>query len=75
VFGESCHALPSVARITIGDGPQSWRGRETQVCYATSKDGDPHLCDWTFGDVTEFARRFPIDQDRLEKIVTRQERR
>lgn len=75
VFGSSCKELPSITRITVGDGPRSWRGRETQVCYATGKTDQPALCDWTFGASAVFDTRFPIDQDRVRKIATRQERR
>jgi hypothetical protein len=69
VFGESCHQQPSVTRITVGDGPQSWRGRETQVCYATGKDADAVSCEWTFGKQAEFDKRFPIDEKRVQRIV------
>jgi hypothetical protein len=75
VFGESCHQLPSVNRFAIGDGPKSWRGRETQVCYTTGKDPDPGYCDWTFGAQAQFDKRFPIDQDRIGRIVSKQEHR
>lgn len=75
VFGTSCHRLPSVTRLTIGDGPHSWRGRETQVCYSSGKDEDPAHCDWTFGDKAEFDKRFPIDEERVRAIGTRVERR
>jgi hypothetical protein len=74
-FGESCHQHPSVMRITVGDGPRSWRGRETQVCYATGKDADAQSCDWTFGAQASFDKRFPLDQERVQKIVSREERR
>lgn len=74
-FGESCHQQPSVMRITIGDGPRSWRGRETQVCYATGKWDDAQACDWTFGAQAVFDKRFPLDQERVRKIVGREERR
>jgi len=74
-FGESCHQQPSVMRITVGDGPRSWRGRETQVCYATGKDGDAQSCDWTFGAQAAFDKRFPLGQERVQKIVGREERR
>lgn len=75
IFGESCHQQPSVMRLTIGDGPKSWRGRETSVCYLSGKDNEPYHCDWTFGSPAEFNKRFPIDEDRIRKIVTHQERR
>jgi hypothetical protein len=75
IFGESCNQLPSVMRLTIGDGPKSWRGRETQVCYATGKDSDPIFCDWTFGKQADFDKRFPLDEERVKRIATRQERR
>lgn len=74
IFGGSCGA-PSVMRFTIGDGSKSWRGRETEVCYSSGKDLDPDHCEWTFGGPAEFNKRFPIDEDRLRKIVTHQERR
>lgn len=74
IFGGFCGA-PSVMRFTIGDGPKSWRGRETEVCYSSGKDSDPDQCEWTFGGAAEFAKRFPVDQARIQKIVTRQERR
>jgi hypothetical protein len=74
IFGGFCGA-PSVTRITIGDGPKSWRGRETEVCYSSGKDFDPDHCEWTFGGAAEFAKRFPVDQARIQKIVMRQERR
>jgi hypothetical protein len=75
IFGESCNQLPSVMRLTIGDGPKSWRGRETSVCYFSGKAGEPDHCEWTFGIPAEFDKRFPIDEDRIRKIVTHQERR
>jgi hypothetical protein len=75
IFGESCNQLPSVMRFTVGDGPKSWRGRETQVCYATGKDTDPIFCDWTFGKQAEFDKHFPLDEKRVQRIATRQERR
>lgn len=70
VFGESCHGLPSLTHFTVGDGPNSWRGRETHVCYATGKDTDPPLCDWTFGGQAAFDKKFPVDAQRLESIAT-----
>lgn len=75
VFGDSCYALPSVESVVVGDGPASWRGRETRMCYMTGKEGGPAFCDWTFGAPAQFARRFPIDQGRLAKIALREERR
>ena len=75
IFGESCNRLPSVMRITAGDGPNSWRGRETQVCYATGNEADPAFCDWTFGQQLEFDKRFPLDQKRVERIAARAEYR
>lgn len=75
IFGESCNQRPSVMRLTVGDGPKSWRGRETQVCYATGKESDPFFCDWTFDKQSQFDMRFPLDEKRVEKIATRQERR
>lgn len=75
IFGESCHQLPSVMRITVGDGPQSWRGRETQVCYATGKKFAPVFCEWTFGTKAEFDKRFPLDETRVHRVAAREERR
>lgn len=75
VFGDSCHQLPSVTRITAGDGKQSWRGRETQVCYSSGKDKAPVFCDWTFGVQAQFDKRFPIDQARVQRIVGHEEKR
>jgi hypothetical protein len=75
ILGESCNQLPSVMRLTISDGPKSWRGRETSVCYLSGKDGEPDHCDWTFGSPAEFNKRFPIDAERIRKIVTHQEHR
>ena len=75
IFGESCHQQPSILRFTIGDGPNSLRGRETEVCYSSGNDGKPDHCEWTFGRPAEFNKRFPIDEDRIQKIVTHQERR
>lgn len=75
VFGDSCHQLPSVTRITAGDGNQSWRGRETQICYSSGKETDPAFCDWTFGAQAQFDKRFPIDQARVQRIVSHEERR
>jgi hypothetical protein len=74
VTGDSCHELPSITRLTVADGPGSWRGRETKVCYSSGKADDPGQCEWT-GEPSKFERRFPIDADRLQRIVTRQERR
>jgi hypothetical protein len=74
-FGTSCNEQTAITRITIGDGPNSWRGRETQVCYSTNKRGEPEHCDWTFGKPDEFEKRFPIDQDRIQRIVSKQEYR
>jgi hypothetical protein len=75
VFGESCKGLPSVTRFTVGDGPGSWRGRETMVCYSSGKEGETDRCDWTFGSQAEFAKRFPVDEGRIRQIVTREEKR
>lgn len=75
VFGDSCHQLPSVTRITAGDGKQSWRGRETQICYSSGKDNDAGFCDWTFGVQARFDKRFPIDQPRVQRIVMHEEER
>lgn len=75
VFGASCNGSPSVNRITIGDGPKSWRGRETQVCYSSGKLGSAGVCDWTFGTPAQFANRFPVDQDRLQQLANEQEHR
>jgi hypothetical protein len=75
VFGDSCNRLPSITRFTIGDGPGSWRGRETEVCYSSGKDNHSDFCDWTFGEPAEFNKRFPIDQDRVGRIVRHLERR
>lgn len=74
IFGGFCGA-PSVMRLTIGDGLRSWRGRETEVCYSSGKDSDPDQCEWTFGGPAEFAKGFPVDQARIQQIVTHQERR
>lgn len=74
-FGTSCNEQPAVTRITIGDGPNSWRGRETQLCYTKNKSGEAESCDWTFGKSVEFEKRFPIDQDRIKRIVNKQEYR
>lgn len=74
VAGSSCHELPSITRLTVADGPGSWRGRETRLCYSSGKDDAPGQCEWT-GEPSKFERRFPIDADRLRRIVTRQERR
>lgn len=72
VFGASCRELPSLMRFTIGDGANSWRGRETNACYATGKDRDPEYCEWTFGpEQAWLAPRFPVDQDAVRRIVTR----
>lgn len=67
VFGYSCNQFPSIERLTIGDGPNSWRGRETQVCYASGDNGVVKDCHWTFGTAAEFDKRFPIDQNGLRK--------
>jgi hypothetical protein len=75
VFGESCNRMPAVMRFTVGDGPKSWRGRETSVCYLTGKEDGPEHCDWTFGAAAEFSRRFPIDEERVRNIVAHEERR
>ncbi|MET0983199.1 MAG: hypothetical protein ABWY02_13940 [Telluria sp.] len=75
VFGNSCNGLPFITRFTIGDGPRSWRGRETEVCYSSGKENDSARCEWTFDGSAGFDKRFPIDQDRLGRIVTREERR
>ena len=75
VFGESCKRLPSVTRFTIGDGPGSWRGRETLVCYSSGKEGETDQCDWTSGGQAEFAKRFPVDEQRIRKMVTREKLR
>jgi hypothetical protein len=69
VFGYSCLGRPSVMRFSIGDGPKSWRGRETEACYATGKESDPHVCEWTFG--SQFDKKFPVDQNAIDRIVTR----
>lgn len=69
IFGGFC-GQPSVMRFTIGDGPKSWRGRETEVCYSSGKDGDTDYCEWNFGGPAEFNKRFPIDENRIRKIVT-----
>lgn len=71
VFGASCQQLPSLMRFTIGDGAKSWRGRETNACYATGKDAAPEHCEWTSGPQAGFDKRFPVDQNVIERIVTR----
>jgi hypothetical protein len=75
VFGNSCNGLPSVMRFTAGEVPRSWRGREAQFCYSTGKDTDPVACEWTFGEPAQFGKRFPIDQERLQRVVNHEERR
>lgn len=71
VFGASCQQLPSLMRFTIGDGAKSWRGRETEACYATGKDAEPEHCEWTFGPQAAFDERFPVDQNVIDRIVKR----
>lgn len=75
VFGASCKQLPGVARLMVADGPASWRGRETQVCYTTGKAADPEVCDWTQGASARFNQRFPLDEARVQRIAIGQERR
>lgn len=78
-FGQTCNQIPSVKRMVVGDGPNAWRGREMQVCYATGRSTavgfEPDYCDWTFGAPAQFEQRFPVDRARIEKIVTHTERR
>jgi hypothetical protein len=78
-FGETCNQIPSVTRLVAGDGPHSWRGREMQVCYAAGPRAmfgpASDYCDWTFGKPAEFDRKFPVDQARLPKILSHEERR
>ena len=72
VFGRSCRELPSLMRFTIGDGANSWRGREMQACYASGDDRDPEHCEWTFGpEQAWLVPRFPVNQDAIRRIVTR----
>lgn len=68
-FGHSCAGRPSVMRITIGDGAQSWRGRETEVCYGRSDPADFRHCEWFFGADANFNKRFPIANADIERIV------
>jgi hypothetical protein len=71
VFGASCSMRPSVMRFTIGDGAKSWRGRETMVCYAIGTGEDPEHCEWTFGTPADFNKRFPVDQNAVDRIGSR----
>jgi hypothetical protein len=71
IFGDSCSGRPSLMGFSIGDGPKSWRGRETKACYATGKDSDPHVCDWTFGSKAQFDKEYPVDQGAIDRIVNR----
>ena len=72
IFGASCKELPSLMRFTIGDGANSWRGRETRACYASGNDRDTEICEWTFGPQQAWlAPRFPVDQKAIARIVIR----
>lgn len=72
VFGTRCRELPSLMRVTIGDGANSWRGREMRACYATGDERDVEHCEWTFGPQQAWlAPRFPIDQDAIDRVVKR----
>lgn len=71
VFGTSCRQLPSLMRFTVGEGAKSWRGRETNACYASGKDAEPEHCEWTFGPQAAFDERFPVDQNVVRRIVKR----
>jgi hypothetical protein len=69
-FGKSCSGRPSIMRITIGDGKNSWRGREMETCYATGDDMGALHCDWTGGADSVFAKRYPVDDAAIKKITT-----
>jgi hypothetical protein len=68
-FGKSCTGRPSVMRITIGDGNKSWRGREMETCYATGEDLDVRHCEWTSGQDSVFAKRYPVNEAALKRIT------
>ena len=74
ILGGVC-ARAAVTRITIGDGPKSWGGRETEVCYWSGESADTEHCDWTSGAAAVFDKRFPVDDARVRKIVSGEERR
>lgn len=72
IFGASCNQLPSLMRFTIGDGANSWRGRETHACYASGNDRDTEHCEWTSGPQQAWlVPHFPVDQDAIGRIVKR----
>lgn len=65
-FGDSCHGLPSVSRLTLGDGPTNRRRPEAEICYLAG-DGTPsQRCEWVFDDL---GRRFPLDQAAVRRSV------
>jgi hypothetical protein len=72
-FGPAC-GQASVTRLTIGGHASSNRGQETEFCYSSGKDGVPDYCEWT-GGIDDFKKDFPIDENRLERIVNHKERR
>ncbi|QYF91668.1 hypothetical protein KY495_12715 [Massilia sp. PAMC28688] len=74
IFGSSCQELPSLTRFTVGDGPHSWRGRETRACYSPGTQEAGEVCEWTSGDAAQFSRRFPVEQETISQILTRKQR-
>lgn len=74
ILGGLCGRVAAM-RITIGDGPKSWSGRETEFCYWSANDEVRQRCEWTFGGPEVFDQRFPVDDERLRKILTGEERR
>ena len=66
VFGESCPGLPSLKRLTLGDGPTNRRRPEAQLCYLTGGARPLEQCEWVFDDL---GRRFPLDQAAVRRFV------
>jgi hypothetical protein len=72
VFGYSCNDLPSVQRITFGDGPAIMRDPEATVCFL-KKDSlvDKTFCDFFQKKTGDFKKNFPIDQADVEHRAER----
>lgn len=72
-FGTAC-GQASVTRLTIGMSARSKREQETELCYSSGLDGVPDYCEWT-SRTDDFRKNFPVDEDRLIRIVNHQDRR
>lgn len=72
-FGPAC-GQASVTRLTMSVSTILKHAQETEFCYSSGKDGVPDYCEWT-GDINDFRKNFPVDDERLGRIARHQERR